>query len=366
GVTVMLVLCMVLSPILGVFGGFVGFDLAQKNSPNSGNNTGNKSVNISSIKPTEGLTLSALSSLVAPSVVEITTESHIGNQFISQYVESGAGSGVVLTEDGYIVTNNHVIANASTVKVRLSNGDEYDAEFIGTDEQTDLAVIKIDAKGLTPAQLGDSSSLAVGQDIIAVGNPLGELGGTVTNGIISALDRDVTVEGQTMRLLQTNAAISPGNSGGGLFAANGELIGIVNAKSGGTNVEGLGFAIPVNTVKRVTGDLIENGYVGGRISTGMTLIEINDEMTAMRYGIKDFGVYVYSVENNSSAQVAGLASGDLIKKVNDEEIEKTGDVKAAFEDEGVGKTVTLTIVRDDEEKELQVLLTELVPDNVRN
>src|SRR5699024_342301 len=148
-----------------------------------------------------------------------------------QYVSSGAGSGVILTQDGYIVTNHHVIEDANSITVRTRSGDEYNASLVGSDEQSDLAVLKIDATGLTPAVLGDSTTLEVGELAIAIGNPLGELGGSVTSGIISALDREMTIDGQTMTLLQTDAAVNPGNSGGGLFNANGDLIGIVNAKS---------------------------------------------------------------------------------------------------------------------------------------
>ena len=159
----------------------------------------------------------------ANSVVEIQTESVTnGSNPFQQYVSSGAGSGVILTQDGYIVTNHHVIEDANSITVRTRSGDEYNASLVGSDEQSDLAVLKIDATGLTPAVLGDSTTLEVGDLAIAIGNPLGELGGSVTSGIISALDREMTIDGQTMTLLQTDAAVNPGNSGGGLFNANGD------------------------------------------------------------------------------------------------------------------------------------------------
>lgn len=186
-------------------------------------------------------------------MVEVTTEAVTTNAFFGQYVQSGAGSGVIITEDGYIITNNHVVSGASQVTVRTSDGTEYPATVVGADSKTDIAVLKIEATGLTPAVVGDSDSLQVGEFTLAVGNPLGELGGTVTDGIISALDREVTVENQTMNLLQTNAAVSPGNSGGGLFNERGELIGIVNAKSSGQNAEGLGLRDPC-----------QHGHSGGR------------------------------------------------------------------------------------------------------
>ena len=161
--------------------------------------------------------------------MEVTTSSVQTNGIFAQYVTEGAGSGVIISEDGYILTNNHVIEGQSSIKVTTSDGQEYDATVVGTDDKTDIAVLKIEASGLTPAVIGDSDSLVVGETAVAVGNPLGELGGTVTDGIISALDREVTVEGKNMTLLQTSAAVSPGNSGGGLFNEKGELVGFVNA-----------------------------------------------------------------------------------------------------------------------------------------
>lgn len=175
----------------------------------------------------------------SPSVVEVFTETKQVSNWFQEYVTEGAGSGVVLSEDGYIVTNHHVIDGANTIKVRLSNGQAYTATLTGTDEKTDLAVLKINASGLKAAKLTDSTTVRVGDFVIAIGNPLGELGGTVTEGIISAKDREITIDGETMTLLQTSAAVNPGNSGGGLFNLSGELVGVVNAKSSGNDIEGL-------------------------------------------------------------------------------------------------------------------------------
>lgn len=173
-----------------------------------------------------------------PTVVEITTEMASGSAYFQQFIQSGAGSGVIISDDGYIITNNHVIEGATKITVRLTSGNEHVAELIGADAQADIAVIKINATNkLAYAVIGSSANLAVGEEVLAIGNPLGELGGSVTNGIISALDRELTIDGQTMRLLQTNAAINPGNSGGGLFDMQGKLIAIVNAKSSGTGIE---------------------------------------------------------------------------------------------------------------------------------
>ncbi len=206
------------------------------------------------------------------SVVEIVTEAVTKSQFMQDMVTEGAGSGVIVTTDGYIVTNNHVIEGASKITVTTKDGTSYEGTLVGTDSESDVALVKINATNLQPAVMGDSDALAVGQDAIAIGNPLGELGGTVTEGIISALDREITLDGETMNLLQTSAAINPGNSGGGLFNSDGELIGIVVAKSSGADVEGLGFAIPINDVKSVVESLQTDGYVKGRASLGVTLV----------------------------------------------------------------------------------------------
>ena len=218
-----------------------------------------KGKNTSSVSAT---TTSEIVKKTADSVVEIATEGVVTGNFAQQYVTKGAGSGVIISADGYIITNHHVIEDAKTIKVTLRDGQtSYDATLIGSDEDNDIALLKVNAEGLTPATFGDSSSLAVGDYVVAIGNPLGTLGGTVTDGIISALAREVTIEGKNMTLLQTNAQISPGNSGGGLFNANGELVGVVNAKDSATEVEGIAFAIPINNVIDLIKDLQNYGYV---------------------------------------------------------------------------------------------------------
>ncbi len=197
----------------------------------------------------EDMTIPQVVERVSDTVVEIITTKVVNDIFYGQHtVQSGAGSGVIITTDGYIVTNYHVIDGARTATVRLTNGSEFAASYVFGDAEKDLAIIKIDATGLTRAVMGSSKALVVGQDVIAIGNPLGTLGGTVTDGIISALDRNIIVDGHEMTLMQTNAAINPGNSGGGLFNRAGELVGIVNAKQVDTGIEGLGFAIPIDVV----------------------------------------------------------------------------------------------------------------------
>ena len=256
--------------------------------------------------PVTSINIPSVAALTQNSVVEIRTESVTNSLFLRQFVTEGAGSGVIISEDGYIVTNNHVIQDARAITVALHDGTTYEAQLIATDSKMDIGVIKIEASGLTPAILGDSDSLSVGEPVVAVGNPLGQLGGTVTDGIVSALDREIILNNERRNLLQTNAAINPGNSGGGLFNADGELVGIVVAKSSGEDVEGLGFAIPINDAKPIIEDLIAQGYVGGRVSLGVTALDLTSPQLAAQYGYKTPGVYVQSVVENSSAAAGGL------------------------------------------------------------
>ena len=320
-------------------------------------------VNTSSRAEDGSTTLADVVAATENSVVEVTTEIVETNAFMQQYTASGAGSGVILTADGYIVTNNHVIEDASKISVKLKNGESYDAQLIGTDETTDLAVLKIGANGLQAATLGDSDTIQVGEMAVAIGNPLGELGGTVTEGIVSALDREITIDGQQMTLLQTDAAVNPGNSGGGLFNAKGELIGIVNAKTSSSGIEGLGFAIPVNTAKPVIEDLIENGYVTGRIKMGVTFLDIQDRETAMRYRVNDLGTYVYQVNDGSDADLAGLRTGDRVVSIDGEEVTSSSQIKQMMEDYSVGDQMNVTVERDGKTVTLTVTFTEYTPDS---
>ena len=293
----------------------------------------------------------------ANSVVEIQTESVTnGSNPFQQYVSSGAGSGVILTQDGYIVTNHHVIEDANSITVRTRSGDEYNASLVGSDEQSDLAVLKIDATGLTPAVLGDSTTLEVGDLAIAIGNPLGELGGSVTSGIISALDREMTIDGQTMTLLQTDAAVNPGNSGGGLFNANGDLIGIVNAKSSGENVEGIGFAIPISTATDIIDELIANCEVTSRPTLGVSLYNVEDEMTASQLGVDSTGVYIVQIVDGGAADNAGLRSGDRIVSVDGSEVSSASDVRAALNKHKIGESISITVERNGQTQDFDVAL----------
>ena len=260
GIALLMVLCVLFSGVAGFAGGWAAGKLNQPAAavPQIPESTPIRENIIPQISTEDGLSYAELAAAVSPTVVQITTEYTVEN-FWMQQTSTGAGSGVIITADGTVVTNHHVVEDATRVKVILSTGDEYDAKLVASDAQTDIAVLKIEAVDLPFASVGNSNELVVGQEVIAVGNPLGKLGGTVTNGIISALERQITVDDYTMTLLQTNTAINPGNSGGGLFDASGRLIGIVNAKYSQSGVEGLGFAIPINTAMKSAQDLIDVG-----------------------------------------------------------------------------------------------------------
>jgi len=300
-------------------------------------------------------------SKVKDAVVEITTEITKYGTFYGQYVAQGAGSGVVISSDGYIVTNNHVIEDATSIKVTLTDGNSYDAKLIGTDEELDVALLKIDADNLTVAALGSSSDLQIGETSIVIGNPLGQLGGTVTHGIISALNRSIKLDGKTMELLQTDAAINPGNSGGGLFDSEGNLVGIVVAKStnssDGTSLEGLGFAIPIDNVKKILGDLKTKGYVA-RPVLGISAVDVLDDATASRYNVEKQGVYIYSITDGSAADKAGLMVGDCILKFGDTQITSKDVLSNAIASHKVGDEVKITVYRDGREQVLTAVLQE--------
>lgn len=353
------VLALVLVAAVSFGGGFAGYLVASKNGGQTVMYQAASGGSATSTSSTGG-SLSDVASAVTPSVVVVTTEQIVTDNYFwgGQQVLSGAGSGVILTTDGYIVTNYHVVEGAQQITVTLHDDSTYTATVVGSDQQSDIALLKIDATGLTPAVLGNSDSVQVGEVVIAVGNPMGTLGGTVTDGIVSALNRDISVEGNEMTLMQTSAAISPGNSGGGLFNTNGELIGIVNAKYSDEDAEGLGFAIPVNTMKTVVQDLLENGYVTGRPALGITVITVGDVQTAMQYGVSSLGVYVNSVDEGSGAEAAGMKAGDRIVSIGTQLVESTDDVTNALKSYNVGDVVEVQVDRGRELITLQVTLGE--------
>lgn len=357
-------LALVLAAAMGFAGGFVGGRMADSGSPKVVVQSVERDTSALSAASTStsgnDLTLPQVSALVSPSVVVITTEQVVYSTWSwygQSQVQSGAGSGVIISEDGYIMTCDHVISGASNIIVTIGDTD-YTATVVGEDSDSDIAIIKIDATGLTPAVMGDSDSLTVGEEVVAVGNPLGELGGTVTNGIISALNRSVTVEGKNMTLIQTNASVSPGNSGGGLFNMAGELIGIVNAKSSDSDAEGLGFAIPINNAMQIAQDLLENGYVTGRPVLGITVYAVTDAATAQQLGVSTYGVYIVNVESGSGAAKAGLQPGDRIVSIENTEVTTNDALTAEIQKHSVGDTLSLTIARSGQIMTFEVTLGE--------
>lgn len=299
----------------------------------------------------------------------VVIETYLSDSFAEAGEASGAGSGVIWTEDGYIVTCNHVVDDANVIRVILTDGSSYYADVVGTDSETDLAVLKIQASGLRAVN-ARGSSLVLGETAIAIGNPLGVLANSVSEGILSCLAREITVEGQTMSLLQTTAAVNSGNSGGGLFDINGSLIGIVNAKSTGESVEGLGFAIPIETVLDVSTQLIEQGFVSGRPQLGISVITVTQANAAsifsdpeyaalQEYATKtvrgwgrDYTEIVPGTYILDASAVVGYADGsdslkygDMILYVGNTEVETTVDVKAALNGYRAGDTIQITVLR---------------------
>lgn len=366
-IALLLVLCIVISSVFGGISAYVVNSLINRDNQT----VSNGSITINQIKPdynssdkeTDELSTVEIVERTADSVVEITTESVKTGVFAQQYIESGAGSGVIIDSTGYVVTNHHVIEGAQKITVTLRTGESFNAKLLGSDEQIDLALLKVEAQGLTAAVFGNSDNLKVGQRTVAIGNPLGQLGGSVTEGIISALDRDLVVDGQTMNLLQTDTAINPGNSGGGLFDAQGTLIGIVVAKSSGSEVEGLGFAIPVNKAIDAISDLKQFGYIRGRVYTGMEFIDVDSVQLAWMYGLSDLGCYVYSVGRGTNAEDAGFKSGDRIISVDGKEVETSDEIEAILNNKSVGDEIVFSVQRNRAQGELTLVLEEYVPDS---
>lgn len=362
----LIALCVVVSALFGFGGSYLA------NALNGGHSGSSKTASVSKngykLEDATGskMTVQEVTNKTKDSVVEIKTESVSADAWMQQYVTEGAGSGVVMTADGYIMTNNHVIDGASKITVTTSDDKEYEAKLVGTDSITDIAVLKISAKNLTPATYGNSDQLAVGDMAVAIGNPLGELGGTVSAGIISALDRELAIDGKTMTLLQTDASINPGNSGGGLFNGDGQLIGIVVAKSSGSNVEGLGFAIPINKAADVAQQLMDKGYVSDQPSTGMSYAESSQGNGATQFfgnsqdsqsQSSSAAVYIQEV-TGTNAKKAGFQSGDLVYAVDGTRITSFNTLSSIVTSHKVGDKLTYTIVRGNQTKEIKLTLEE--------
>ena len=329
-----------------------------------GNHSGETSVNVSgrtvsqvSLKTVDGQTEMSDAEIYAAnvnSVVSINVTGTSGYNFFGQPVQSASsGSGFVLTSDGYIVTNYHVVKDAQTVKVTMYNGDEYDAQYVGGDEDYDIAVIKIEATGLPAVTLGNSEELNVGDHVLAIGNPLGELTFSMSGGMVSSVNRTINVDGTPFNMIQTDASINPGNSGGPLLNSYGEVVGIVSAKyssygTSGESVEGLGFAIPINDVISMIQDIMTNGYVSNKAYLGATVGTLTAQMAQQyRYDISE-GAFVYSVEDGSPAAQAGLQLGDVITAIDGTEIASLDDLQAARKSYSAGDTSELTVYRQGE------------------
>lgn len=313
------------------------------------------------------LTIPEIAKKVGPSCVGVVNKTKVEPQrfydpFSRRYyytsdpnddtlVEQGSGSGIIISTDGYIVTNEHVVEDATEISVILNTGEEYTATLIDADDKSDLAVLKIDKNGLVPANLGNSENLEVGELVVAIGNPLGqELFGTVTDGIVSAVNRTMTVENRTYNLIQTNAAINPGNSGGALVDRFGNVIGINTIKLSNTEVEGIGFAIAISEAKPIISDLMNNGYVSGRPLVGITVTENRN------------GLSVYSIAEGSGAQNAGIQVGDLIVKADGKAINTSDQLNELRDLKQPGETITLTVIRNGELQDIKVVLGEDIPD----
>ena len=317
----------------------------------------------------------AVASAASSSVAEVRTEKVVTGSFYGQYVSEGAGSGVILSEDGYILTCAHVVDGATNVNVILKDGTTCPASIVGSDSATDVAVLKIEKTGLTSAVIGNSDELSVGEPAIAIGNPLGTLGGSVSSGIISALGRQIEIDGYYYTLLQTTAPINPGNSGGGLFNSRGELIGLVNAKYASEQLEGLGFAIPINSVMEIAEMLMKDGYVSGRPSLGISVVQVtasnvnsiySSEYRSLMNYVTQYGVYF--IDYAGSQTRGDLEYGDLITAMDGTVISSMNDIKMLlyYGDYKIGDKVTLTVARIDENnsssrrvvtKQVQVELT---------
>ena len=355
-----MILTMILSSLLGAFISGAYFSRTTQDGRAARNDSDLSELNLGDATGSD-LTVAQIVDKNENAVVEILMSGTQQNMWGQMQLVQGAGSGVIVREDGYIATNYHVIQGANKVEVTLHNGESYTAHIIGSDPANDIAVIKIDAKGLTTATVGDSSTVDVGDLAVAIGNPLGQLGGTATTGIISALDRTLDVEGTTLTLMQTDAAINGGNSGGGLFNSKGELIGIVESKASAVGVEGLAFALPINTVSPIINDFIENGgNVQAAASTPAVGVVISDvsEENAQYYGLESAGVYIAQV-TGENAQKAGFQEEDRIVSFNGKEIADSNEFITLVRKCKVGDTVTIVVSRKGQQIEIKTVLEEL-------
>ena len=325
-------------------------------SQSNNSTTQNTSQNTVTYLPT-----STSDSLTTPQIYEKTINSVVA---ISTYLNQGGyqqaigtGTGIIMSEDGYIITNAHVIEDGNQITVTLNDGTEYQAQVVGSDSKVDIAVIKVEATCLTAGNFGDSDSLVHGEPAIVIGNPLGmDFAGTITDGIISSTSREVKIDNYIMNLLQTNAAVNRGNSGGPLINCRGEIVGVVSAKISVDDVEGIGFAIPINTALNVANDFIEYGYVKNRPMLGIS-VEVVPELYAQFYGSQP-GLKVVSVQDGSAADLAGIMPGDRIIFFNGTEISTSAELDYEKDKYNIGDTVKITVLRENQEITLDLTLME--------
>lgn len=356
--------CAVIGLACGVGGSFLGNSLIRNGVGTSTTYEGSRAssvIDVKNIDTSKEMTPAEVYAANVKSTVGITT-SVTTNYFGFQTTAAASGSGFIFSEDGYILTNYHVIEDASTITVTDYDGQTYNAALVGYDESNDIAVLKIDASNLTPVILGDSSNMNVGDEVIAIGNPLGELTFSLTEGVVSALNRQVTLSsGVTMNLIQTDCAINSGNSGGALFNLYGEVIGITNAKyssssssSSSASIDNIGFAIPINSVKSIVESIIEKGYVT-KPYLGVTVGDVSSESVA--YGLPE-GAAIASVSDGTPAAEAGLQANDIVTAVNGTAISSAQDLISYVEDCSAGDVLTLTVYRQGETKEIKATLGE--------
>ena len=323
-------------------------------------------VNVSNVTGKDVLTAPEIYATYVGSTVGITTEITTTNVWGQPVSQAAAGSGFVITSDGYILTNYHVIEDADSIQVAFVDGTTYDATLVGGESENDIAVLKINATGLTPVIIGDSDNVKVGEQVVAIGNPLGELTFSMTSGIISAKDRSITMEnGNVMNMIQTDTAINNGNSGGPLFDMYGQVIGITSAKLSGSSsseatIEGLGFAIPINDIKDMVTDIMENGYVTGKPYMGITVSTVPESISE-RYGMSQ-GALVESVDGSSCAAKAGLEKGDIITGIDGKTVISSAELVEAKKNYKAGDTVTLDVERNGEKLTLTLTFDEDTPE----
>ncbi|MBP3337473.1 MAG: trypsin-like peptidase domain-containing protein [Clostridia bacterium] len=307
------------------------------------------------------LTVPEIYDKTALAVVSIVCQSSASSAYVQGATATSSGSGIVITEDGYIATNNHVIEGASVITVRTLAGQTFDAKVIGSDSRTDLAVLKVEPEDkLIFAELGDSSELKVGELAVAIGNPLREeLAGTLTVGVISAINRNMVIDGKQMTMLQTDAAINPGNSGGALLNSKGQVIGINTAKSYGEEIEGLGFAIPINEAKPIINSLIKDGYVTGRPLIGIVGIDVTEEIAKVNDLV--VGVYVRDVSQFSAAERAGIKVGDVITSFDGKKVLSIDELNKFRDEHKAGDTVKVELNRSGQKLTVDLTLLEEKP-----